>query len=59
MATLTTPTTAPPIAAEEETCGMCNGTRGTWETGDGASPGKSLRRWVPCTGCNGTGKVGK
>lgn len=53
------PALAPPIVAAEETCSMCNGNRGHWETGDGSSPGKSIRRWVKCVGCNGTGKVGK
>ncbi|MCY9786816.1 hypothetical protein KIK06_23315 [Nocardiopsis sp. EMB25] len=45
-----------PTAAKD--CGMCNGQGGSWETSDGGSPGKNFRRWVPCAGCNGTGKVG-
>ncbi|MDE3723046.1 MULTISPECIES: hypothetical protein [Nocardiopsis] len=38
-------------------CGMCNGQRGWWETTDGQSPGKAIRRWIACSGCKGTGEV--
>ncbi|MDT0331758.1 hypothetical protein [Nocardiopsis lambiniae] len=46
----------PQPTAEQQDCGMCDGQGGQWITGDGATPGKNHRQWVPCTGCGGTGK---
>lgn len=51
--TLTRPTPHAPTAAA---CGMCNGQGGSWVTNDGGTPGKNIREWVPCSGCNGSGK---
>lgn len=51
------PATPSPSSPTADTCGMCNGQKGHWETADGASPGKAIRRWVPCAGCNGRGTV--
>lgn len=48
------PNTPPPTAAM---CPMCAGQGGHYETSDGQTPGKGIQRWVPCTGCKGTGKV--
>ncbi|WP_306368271.1 hypothetical protein [Nocardiopsis sp. CC223A] len=45
--------------AEQSDCSMCNGQGGKWVTNDGSSKGKDLARWVACTGCGGTGKVGR
>ncbi|WP_435107364.1 hypothetical protein [Nocardiopsis synnemataformans] len=48
------PATPLPTAAM---CPMCSGQGGSYETSDGQTPGKNIQRWVPCTGCKGTGKV--
>lgn len=49
--------TPPPSTPTAAMCGMCNGQGGSWTTSDGGTPGKNIGRWVPCTGCGGTGKV--
>ncbi|MFJ9555806.1 hypothetical protein ACIRPH_18470 [Nocardiopsis sp. NPDC101807] len=41
----------------EQDCSMCSGIGGKFVTTDGRSPREALDDWVPCTGCNGTGKV--
>ncbi|MEU0492543.1 hypothetical protein ABZ249_25230 [Nocardiopsis sp. NPDC006139] len=46
-----------PTGAQKD-CSMCQGKGGKWVTNDGKSKGKDIARWVACTGCKGTGKVG-
>ncbi|WP_160051416.1 hypothetical protein [Nocardiopsis sp. FR26] len=50
------PAVPPPSTPTAAKCGMCNGEGGRWETTDGSTPGKNISRWVPCSGCNGTGE---
>ncbi|SHK90546.1 hypothetical protein SAMN05421803_14129 [Nocardiopsis flavescens] len=54
---LTAPSRAPLSSPTAADCSMCNGNGGSWVTTDGRTPGKSYREWVPCSGCQGTGKV--
>lgn len=56
MTTTLTRPTPPPQAPTAADCGMCNGQGGSWITNDGGTPGKNIREWVPCAGCNGSGK---
>lgn len=54
--TTTAPVPAPLSDPTAKDCGACNGQGGSWVTNDGATPGKNIREWVPCSPCNGTGQ---